>query len=137
MFDDKYSLDLITGDVVLTLDDLKKLYLEEIDTIIAEKQKEIDELEDYDFDEDEEGYIEGYYDYAGHGNITLYKDIRKFFEKLNDDRIISIYDRITLEEYDIDVAAGRDYFTCKDDYRIFNYIVYTLNDPIDNIDFDK
>ncbi len=106
-----------------TIEDISKYMLE----YIGDYGPEDGEDED-DFNEDQMS--------TGYATTWIYNKIKKFWENLDKDKIMSIAEGRCTDDYEIELDGHRSYFLSRSEVfpQIFNYIYYTLK--IDYKQFD-
>ena len=120
-----YEKSLIFGDTVLELSDISKVLLEKISVVEQEFNNEKNDFETLDLYKKfyKEEY-NGLYDSAGYASPKLVSEIKHFWDKLDNSKVISILTDVVQDDYEIDLAGGRRYLTRNYEILIFNYSQY-------------
>lgn len=102
---------LIFGDNLISLEDISEHML---NNILPEKS---DDNDDHYHPYDEDGYA------------TNIDELRDFWTRLNNRKILDVAGNATIDSYELDVNGGRCYYMHGEDIicMIFNYLYYTLN----------
>lgn len=117
---------IIFGDVILSLDDISKIMIDKLnDNLYSYPEKEHTSCG---------GEYNNNYDDAGYYTPIAIKDIIKFYEAFDEDKLNSILEHETIDNYEIDTNGGRWYFDRGIEIYAFNYFLHYKKVDIKIID---
>jgi hypothetical protein len=111
----KVEKSLITGDTIVTLDDIARFALSRI--------KPAHSIDDDDDDDDDDDVCA--YDSAGYASQTLLEEIKAFWREFDNDAFMGLVSGSITKKLDLD--GGRLYLLTGISEYAFNYLYYTLN----------